>query len=222
MFLDFYISKCSDLSLRKIGCYGGFMRFIFSALILFTVLSLPAYAENEVKQFNERCEEAGKTASFCNCALSAFSDQMRKRDTRKLEESKLHLKYSTDTLLADPVMTQGKIDAVCGLYDEVQVYGIKSALVKREKGHNHARQWVDKKLAVMKRKEELVMSYGASRQTNGALAAGDYCKLNNEVNQMSQDLAESNDVIYARVRRMIEWQAGLQPFFSSAYKAGCK
>ncbi len=198
------------------------MKPVFIIFVLSLTLSMPVSAQDYVDAFNQKCVASGKTASFCSCAVDAFSDQMRKHDERKLEQSKMHLKHSTDALLADPVMTQGKIDAVCDLYDEAYSYDIKAALVKRQQSHEQARQWTDKKLAAMKQKEELVMSYGASRETNGALAVGDYCKLNHEVNEMSQDLAESKDVIYGRVRRLMQSQVGLKAFFGSAYKAGCK
>ena len=198
------------------------MKSIFTVFILFMVLAFPASAQDYEQKFNERCQKSGKTATFCTCAVSALSDHMRKNDERKLTQNKMHLKYATDALLKDPVMSQNKIDAVCKLYDEAQSYDQKATLVKRQQGHNQARQWTDKKLAAMKEKEDLVMSYGASKETNGTLVVGDYCKMNNEVNQMSRDLAESNKAIYGKVRRMMEGQIALAVFFSSGYKAGCK
>lgn len=198
------------------------MRFLSIFFLTFIFFSVQSHAQDSAQKFNIKCTKSGKTAAFCSCALDAFSDDMRKHDTRDLEKKKMHLKHYTDSLLADPVMTQDKISAVCDLYDEAHSYDVKAALVYREQGPEQASQLTEKKLAAMKQKEELAMSYGASSETNGALIAGDYCKLNNEVNQMSQDLSESNDVIYAKVRRSIDADVGTAPFFRSANKAGCK
>lgn len=198
------------------------MRLLSVLFLICFLFSLPLHAQDHAQTFNVKCTKTGKTESFCSCTLNAFSDHMRKQNSRKLEENKMHLKLSTESILTDPVMTQSKINDVCNLYDEAQNYAFKEALVRREQGQEQARQWTDKKLAAMKQKEDLVMSYGASRETNAALAAGDYCKLNYEVNQMAQDLSESEDVIYAQVRRMIEADIGVSPFLRSGYKAGCK
>lgn len=198
------------------------MQFLSILFLTFFFFSVPSYAQDSAQKFNIKCMKSGKTAGFCTCALNAFSDHMRKSSARKLEKKKMHLKYNTDSLLADSVMTQDKINAVCDLHDEAHSYDLKAALVRREQGPEQASQWIEKKLSAMKQKEELVMSYGASRETNGALIVGDYCKLNNEVNQMSQDLSEGNDVIFAKVRRSIDAGVGVAPFFRSAHKAGCK
>lgn len=198
------------------------MRSLSIIFVVCSLIALPVLAQEYEQKFNARCTQSGKTASFCSCALEALSNDMRKQNTRKLAENKMHLKNSTEALLADPVMTQGKIDAVCDLHDEAHAHDVKASLTGRQQGPEQARQWTDKKLAAMKQKEELAMSYGASRETNAALVAGDYCKLRHEVNQMSQDLSESEDVIYAKVRRMIDAEVGFAPYFRSAYKAGCK
>lgn len=198
------------------------MRSFFIVFVLFLIPTIPAHAQDYMQKFNQKCEAAGQTASFCSCAVNALSDRMRRNDEKDLEEYKAYLKTNTDVLLADPVMTQAKINAVCELYDVAQSYDIKATSVKREQGPDHAREWTDKKLAAMEQKEELVMSYGASNKTNGTLISGDYCRLNYEANQMSRDLAESSDGIYVKTRRMMEGQYRLSPFFASAHQARCK
>ena len=88
------------------------MKSIFTIFVMFMILSLPVLAQEHEQKFNARCTQSGKTASFCSCALEALSNDMRKQNTRKLAENKMHLKNSTEALLADPVMTQDKIDAI--------------------------------------------------------------------------------------------------------------
>lgn len=193
--------------------------FIFtSGFMVFT--SNTTYAKDVIALYNAECSGKGQSASFCSCALDAFSEKLRKHDTKKMPEIERYYQDELSQLLKDPALNQQKIDATCDLYDQSIEYEKQARKV--DPRDPQKRELMNKKVEVMNEKEKLVMSYGALPASNGTLVHGKLCENRATYAQMEKDTANDNGGVYPAATRKMENMLSYGMIISVGHGAGCK
>lgn len=196
-------------------------RFFLTILILGFSYSPHADANELTGYYYEHCLSR-YSKSYCSCSLSAFSDGFRERHKKELPAKEMGFKDLTKNILADPVMTQGKLDAVCDLHDQALAQQWEAALANQAGDKEGYKHHTDKKIEMFNKKKELVQSYKPGAHAAGSLVSGNYCDNRNKLNQMKLDQADTGE-LYAELRRMLEVKHPYLPgqIVRMGAKAGC-
>lgn len=193
---------------------------ILTTIMMLFICAGRAYAQDAIAAYNSGCQAKNKSASFCNCSLKAFSDKRRKNDIKKLSDLKRYHADVNAQLMADPSLSAAKVDVVCDIYDEVKALDEKIAVARY--GTPEGSALTAQKVALMNKKEQLIMSYGAKNNSVGSLDQGTYCEYRSDIARIEADIAADNSQIYPFVLRTLESNPPYSIIFRAAYVAGCQ
>ncbi|MCB1590991.1 MAG: hypothetical protein KDI90_00930 [Alphaproteobacteria bacterium] len=201
------------------------MRYRVYILVLAAVMfPLSAYAEDVAAGFVKHCSaQPQRSASFCTCALKAFSDKLRKARKTELQKLERTVPENRKNLLADPAMSEGKVSAACDLHDRALEEERLASLAKFAGDQASYDQHTRKKLAFFADKKTLVESYGATHQTVGALVAGSFCDDRNKLEQIKKDFKQGENGLFPELLRNLENNPNYAsvPISLTATRAGC-
>lgn len=174
--------------------------FIFILSVMVIISPISAGAGDITSGYMERCA-LRRDQPFCQCALTAFSDRIRKSQKAyltSLEENEGNVKKR---ILSGSVMTEEKIAAVCELHNIVADYDRQASMANSVHDDKAYAENIAKKREFFEKEKILMASYNVSHQISGALIGGGYCDNRVRIAQIKKDQAEDEGGVYSTLHR---------------------